>query len=598
MLPTEEAVQAYVDRVGPPPAGVRLRCRPASGPRASARRADGGALDVLLRRRTTRSFDRDDSLALSELAVVLRYVFGYHGYVPLLGQVNTLKRTSPSAAGSIRSRPTRGHGRRRARARALPLQRELNTPSSCMAPSGPKRRARRREFVCGQTYFADAHVLFVLAARFERAFWKYRNHRKAFAALLMDAAHLSQTLYLVATELGLGAFVTAAVNNADIEERLGIDGYREGVLAVCGFGRPAAEPSPFDPRSCRSCQGRRTGRVTLETATCKRETVRGAQRCCSRRKHRRNVRAPPQLSATTGWKVFMTPNAQAADSRPSSASSRAKEHCSSFVFCVRPPSPRRRNRRDRVGPPWVMGGIDPVGCSYGRLHPADLLLLVATSEPLTAITGTSCTSVSPRAIPPGVPTLACSDPAPSAAPSRSGRSAPGRPADICRAVAMFVVVVLVALIARELGAGRAGQAVAALAGAASGAARHGGDLPRRRPRHARLGHAGVCRDPDPGRWRRAPAAARRAGSFGIGLENKHLVLLLVLALTCGSPPQRWDLVRSRWLWVGAVLAFALLAAEPPLAGSPRWLRPHLRRRDRGIRGGSEPRRSCCRSSFC
>ena len=63
----------------------------------------------------------------------------------------------------------------------------------------------------------------------------------------MDAAHLSQTLYLVATELGLGAFVTAAVNNGDIDDRLGIDGYREGALAICGFGRPAAELSPIDP---------------------------------------------------------------------------------------------------------------------------------------------------------------------------------------------------------------------------------------------------------------------------------------------------------------------------------------------------------------
>ena len=63
----------------------------------------------------------------------------------------------------------------------------------------------------------------------------------------MDAAHLSRTLYLVATELGLGAFVTAAINNVDIEERLGLDGYREGVLAVSGCGKPAAEASPFDP---------------------------------------------------------------------------------------------------------------------------------------------------------------------------------------------------------------------------------------------------------------------------------------------------------------------------------------------------------------
>ena len=87
----------------------------------------------------------------------------------------------------------------------------------------------------------------MLAARFERAFWKYRNHQKALAAVLMDAAHLSQTLYLVCTELGLGAFVTAAVNNADIDEHLGLDGYGDGTVAVCGFGIPAAERSPFDP---------------------------------------------------------------------------------------------------------------------------------------------------------------------------------------------------------------------------------------------------------------------------------------------------------------------------------------------------------------
>ena len=93
----------------------------------------------------------------------------------------------------------------------------------------------------------------VLAARFERAFWKYRNHSKALAALLMDAAHLSQTLYLVATELGLGAS-SLLLNNGDIEEQLGIDGYREGVLAVCRVGRPAAEASPsircFGPSRC------------------------------------------------------------------------------------------------------------------------------------------------------------------------------------------------------------------------------------------------------------------------------------------------------------------------------------------------------------
>jgi putative peptide maturation dehydrogenase len=246
--PTDEAVREFVDRFGPPPTAFSSVATPLAVHELPLVERKGELYDVLLRRRTTRSFDRSTPLAQWELAVVLRYVFGYHGYVPLLGKVTTLKRTSPSAGGfhAIEAYPLimavdeldPGLYHYNAAEHALEL----------LAPLGiDEARAVATAFVCGQTYFGDAHVLLVLAARFDRAFWKYRNHRKALAALMMDAAHLSQTLYLVATELRLGAFVTAAINNADIEERLGIDGYREGVLAVCGFGKPAAEPSPFDP---------------------------------------------------------------------------------------------------------------------------------------------------------------------------------------------------------------------------------------------------------------------------------------------------------------------------------------------------------------
>jgi putative peptide maturation dehydrogenase len=246
--PTDEAVRALVDHLGPPPPAFSSMKAPLAVRELPLVEREGDLYDVLLRRRTTRSFDRSAPLAQWELAVVLRYVFGYHGYLPLLGQVTTLKRTSPSAGGfhPIEAYPLimavdeldAGLYHYNAAEHALEL----------LAPLGvDEARAAANAFVCGQTYFGDAHVLIVLAARFDRAFWKYRNHRKALTALMMDAAHLSQTLYLVATELGLGAFITAAINNVDIEERLGIDGYREGVLAVCGFGRPAAERSPFDP---------------------------------------------------------------------------------------------------------------------------------------------------------------------------------------------------------------------------------------------------------------------------------------------------------------------------------------------------------------
>lgn len=103
-------------------------------------------------------------------------------------------------------------------------------------------------FLAGQDYFGDAHVSIVLTARFLRSHWKYRRHQKAYVGILMDAAHLSQTLYLVATDLGLGAFVTVAINGREIEERLGLDGIEEGAIAVCGCGVRAPGDSPLELR--------------------------------------------------------------------------------------------------------------------------------------------------------------------------------------------------------------------------------------------------------------------------------------------------------------------------------------------------------------
>src|SRR5919204_29741 len=106
------------------------------------------------------------------------------------------------------------------------------------------------ELASGQPFVRDAPAIFLLTTRFYRNFWKYRRHRRAYAVLLMDAAHLTQSFYLVCTELGLGAFVTAAVNGANIEERLGLDPFAEGALAMCGCGRPAARQEldvPFLP---------------------------------------------------------------------------------------------------------------------------------------------------------------------------------------------------------------------------------------------------------------------------------------------------------------------------------------------------------------
>ena len=126
------------------------------------------------------------------------------------------------------------------------------------------------------------------------------------------------------------------------------------------------------------------------------------------------------------------------------------------------------------------------------------------------------------------------------------------------AVAIAVVVMLVALIARELGAGRAGQAVAALGTAASGAAMAVGHLLSTTTFDVLVWVtlvyvvARILGGGDERQWLIVGLVA------GVGLQNKQLVLLLVVSLACGCLlARRWSLARSPWLWVGAVLAFGL-----------------------------------------
>lgn len=98
-----------------------------------------------------------------------------------------------------------------------------------------------QDMVAQQHWFADAHVVAVLAPRFDRTFWKYRQHAKGYRVVALEAGHLSQTLYLAATDAGLGAFITGAINEKELERAFGLDHVSQGALAVCGFGWRGAE---------------------------------------------------------------------------------------------------------------------------------------------------------------------------------------------------------------------------------------------------------------------------------------------------------------------------------------------------------------------
>jgi putative peptide maturation dehydrogenase len=209
----------------------------------------GALYDVLLRRKTTRAFAAERAMPCDDFSALLRYAFGCHGYARLGDGLVALKKTSPSGSGL---HPTE----------VYPLVGNVEGIEPGLYHYGvarhvlePIARLTRdevselaHEFTSGQPYARAAHCLFVLSTRFYRNFWKHWRHERAYAVLLMDAAHLSQTFYLVCADLGLGAFVTAAINGANIEERLGLDGFTEGALAICGCGIPAEHESAADPK--------------------------------------------------------------------------------------------------------------------------------------------------------------------------------------------------------------------------------------------------------------------------------------------------------------------------------------------------------------
>jgi len=231
---------------GPPPpalhtTGGRVVPLPEPSP------ADGRVFELLGRRRTTRSFDRDGSISAEELATILFYTFGAHGSFRVQDELVALRKTSPSG-GALH--PTEAYPLVRAVDGVAPgvyhydVGRHALELVASLEPTEVGELAV--EIAAGQPFARDAHATVILAARFARTFWKYRKHERAYGVVLMDAAHLSQTFHLVCADLGLGAFVTAAINGADAERRIGLDGYREGALALLGCGRPGAR-GPLDP---------------------------------------------------------------------------------------------------------------------------------------------------------------------------------------------------------------------------------------------------------------------------------------------------------------------------------------------------------------
>lgn len=195
----------------------------------------GELLAALERRRTHREFSRRP-VTFRQLSSLLSRTFGRTGTVDgaMLGP--QLTKTSPSAGGrhpiectviawNVDGLP---RGAYHYSVRHAALER---------LESGDLRR-EVVAFASGQRWIARAAFVCILTAVPARTFWKYPCSG-AYRFLFLDAGHLVQTFLLLATEQGLGTFMTAALQEDRIEKRLGLDGVSEFPLYLCGAGVPA-----------------------------------------------------------------------------------------------------------------------------------------------------------------------------------------------------------------------------------------------------------------------------------------------------------------------------------------------------------------------
>jgi putative peptide maturation dehydrogenase len=245
---SEASPQTFLERLGPALPVVLERTPTAS--RLLLEKPSPSSLDALMDRRVTcRNYDAAP-LSFGAFSAVLYRAFGARAVSDYAPGVQLLKKGVPSAGGlhateayllvqRVEGVPA-GLYHYHPVAHALEPLRELDAETAA---------SLARRFVAAQAYYAGAPLQIALVSRFERNFWKYRNHAKAYRAVILDAGHLSQAMYLAATELNLGAFITAAINEVEIEQAFGLEPMAEGPLAVCGFGVRAQErvTVEFDP---------------------------------------------------------------------------------------------------------------------------------------------------------------------------------------------------------------------------------------------------------------------------------------------------------------------------------------------------------------
>lgn len=220
----------------PPPAPTRRRRSavrvplPPGGPPSPLER-------VLRARRTWRTFSRTP-VSFADLADLLRLSVGVQQWAQGPARRRLALKTSPS--GGI-CHPIEAYvvaTNVSGLARGI-YHYDAAAHDLARLQNGANRRTINH-FIQAQPWYGAAPVIILFTAVFERTLWRYAT-AKAYRNILLEAGHVCQTFYLLATERNLAPFCTQAIDEEAIDTALGLDGVREGVVYVAGCGRRPAK---------------------------------------------------------------------------------------------------------------------------------------------------------------------------------------------------------------------------------------------------------------------------------------------------------------------------------------------------------------------
>lgn len=190
---------------------------------------------ALIKRKTCREFLRK-SVSLEDISTLLYLSFGYlkerqEDISPLTPRHLAPRRSSPSAGGlnsceaylyayNIRTLNP-GIYYYHPALHAVRFIQKINTSLGTLMQ--------------GQHFIGNLAFGVFITSRFDKLWWKY-EHSRAYRAALLEAGHLSQTFQLTATALGFSTWLSAAMNDSQVEKVLNINAMEEQVLLFTGGG--------------------------------------------------------------------------------------------------------------------------------------------------------------------------------------------------------------------------------------------------------------------------------------------------------------------------------------------------------------------------